>query len=240
MSPTGRCSRSAAVPTAISTPMSYSRSTRWRRTGSATLGPITTGQLRGAVGGSLNVGDIYANTVYLVAGADIIVQDVDAVTSASFTAGGLAEFLGIVSAPTIIFASGDSTIADGASLGVQGVTNVINLTAVSDSDVILGGGASAAAVPNALQYVLDEDGDIATDTLNINAHSGSGGGDPNIVVRDFEHPRRRWNPSRECCHRRRHYGRGPGRFHQRCCRRHAQPYRGLRPRPSPPTAAASR
>ena len=116
--------------------------------------------------GSIETGDLRAATVKLTASNDTSVDDVQASGSASFTAGGLAQFTGIVSAPTINVTSGDIDIADGASLGVSGTTNQITLNANGHGQpVVIGDGPSGEG-----QYHLDEDGDIRSAALTINAN----------------------------------------------------------------------
>jgi hypothetical protein len=105
--------------------------------------------------------------VVVTADDDTSVHNVNASTSASFTAGGLASFTGIVQSPTITVTSGDIDIADGASLGVFGVTNQITLNANGhDQPIILGDGPAAEG-----QYHLDEDGDIRSAAVTINSSS---------------------------------------------------------------------
>ncbi|MFL6752380.1 MAG: DVUA0089 family protein, partial [Sphingomicrobium sp.] len=141
------------------------------------LAPVATGGSI-VIGGAVTTGRMQA-----AAGTDLTVGDVTASDSVELAAGGVASFLGLVSAPEITVASGDINIADGASLGEAGVTDVINLIAVSDSPVIIGStGAAAAAEAGPLQYVLDEDGDIAADTVNVTARTAGEGADPDIVV----------------------------------------------------------
>ena len=57
---------------------------------------------------------------------------------------------------------------------------------MTDSPVLIGGSPTSAAVTTAsAQYRFgEEDGDIYTNTLNIDTRSASGGSDPNIIVGD--------------------------------------------------------
>ena len=72
---------------------------------------------------------------------------VDASQSVDFTAGGLADFEGTVSAPTITVTSGDINVAAGASLGVYGITDLLTLNAVSDQPIVIGNGAETGRRP---------------------------------------------------------------------------------------------
>jgi hypothetical protein len=98
-------------------------------------------------GGALSVGDVAANT-------------------ATFSAAGLARFLGAVTVPTITVTSGDIDVATGASLGVSGVTDLLTLNALSNgAPVVIGQGSVAPG-----QYHLGgEGGDIRADALVVNA-----------------------------------------------------------------------
>lgn len=111
-------------------------------------GPVTTGRLQAAAGGTLSLGDVTAQT------------DID------LFAGGLASFNGIVGSPTIAVTSSDIDIATGASLGVNGLTNLLTLNAVSNGQpIILGNGPAAPG-----QYHLGaEGGDIHATSVVINA-----------------------------------------------------------------------
>jgi filamentous hemagglutinin family protein len=132
----------------------------------------------------IDTGDLKSSTVTIATGGDISVQDVDASADATFTAQGLASFGGIVSSPTITVTSADIDIADGASLGVSGVTNLITLNAVSHGDPIVlgaGGGESEGG-----QYVLDEDGDIESAAVVLNAKGANNNPAPDIQVFDAQ------------------------------------------------------
>ena len=121
---------------------------------------------------------LIGDTIKLTTNGYMNIGDVDATTSATFTAGSLATFNGIVDAPAITVTSGDIDIVDGASLGVWGDTDLITLNAVSNGQPIIIGGNGPAAGSG--QYVLDEDGDINTSALIINAQGGSGGADVEV------------------------------------------------------------
>ena len=123
---------------------------------------------------------LIGQTIMLATNGYMNVGDVDAAGSATFTAGSLATFNGIVNAPTITVTSGDIDIADGASLGVWGNTNLITLNAVSSGDPIILGDTGGGSFG---QYVLNEDGDIHTNALVINAQGGGAGG-PDVHVGD--------------------------------------------------------
>jgi hypothetical protein len=132
---------------------------------------LTTGNLTAANAltldsqGSVTTGDLSAQTVTVTAGHDTTVGNVQASGSATFTAGGLASFLGVVSSPTITVTSGDLDMVDGASLGVFGVTNLLTLNAVSNGQPILIGGDNA---PDG-QYHLGSDGELIAKQIVINA-----------------------------------------------------------------------
>jgi len=72
----------------------------------------------------------------VAAGTDLTVGDVSASESATLAAGGLADFQGTVASPTIAVTSSDINIADGAGLGVNGVTSLITFNAVSEPEVV--------------------------------------------------------------------------------------------------------
>jgi hypothetical protein len=136
--------------------------------------PVATG---GAItfGGAVTTGKVQA-----AAGTNINVGNMTAASSVDLRAGGLAGFSGTVSSPTITVTSGDIDIADGASLGVSGVTNLITLNARND-DIVIGGDG----VGDDGEYYLSEDGDIKTNSLVFNA-VGTGDGTPDVSVLDTE------------------------------------------------------
>jgi hypothetical protein len=135
--------------------------------------PVATG---GAItfGGAVTTGKVQA-----AAGTDMNVGIMTAASSVDLRAGGLAGFSGTISSPTITVTSGDIDIADGASLGVSGVTNLITLNARYD-EIVLGDGDGGSD-----GYYLNEDGDIKTNSLVINA-VGTGEGAPDVSVLDAE------------------------------------------------------
>ena len=175
-------------------------------------GPVSTGQMQAAAGGDFTTGDITApngltldsggniatgnlsaQSVVLTADADTSVGDVDAPGSASFTAGGLASFTGDVSSPTITVTSSDIDIAEGASLGVSGVTNLLTLNAVSHGlPILIGdngssdGGASGAGGAGGAsgQFQLNEQGEIRASSVVINAQGAVAGFNPDVDVFD--------------------------------------------------------
>jgi filamentous hemagglutinin family protein len=131
--------------------------------GSITFGgPVSTGKVQAAAGTGLNVGNMTA------------------ASSVDLRAGGLASFSGTVSAPNITVTSADIDVADGASLGVFGVTNLITLNARND-DIVIGGEGEG----DEGEYYLSEDGDIESNSLVVNAVS-SGEGAPDVSVLDVE------------------------------------------------------
>ena len=135
------------------------------------LDPVATG------GGIAIGGPVSTGTMQASAGGAISVANVTAASSVDLTSGGLATFNGTVSAPNITVTSSDVDIVAGASLGIHGVTSLITLNAVSDQPVLVG-----ALTGSDGQYVLDEQGDIATDALVLNAVSQGGGTAPDIQI----------------------------------------------------------
>ena len=126
-----------------------------------------------------------SDTVSLTAGGNLSVSNVDATNSATFSAGGLADFSGIVSAPTITVTSGDINVAQGATLGVFGLTNLLTLNAVSNGLPILIGDTSRFTPPAFGQYNLgNEGGDIEATSLVINAIGSGNNPAPDIRVLD--------------------------------------------------------
>ena len=114
--------------------------------------------------------------VSLTSATDLVVGNVDAGGAATFVAGGLAGFLGLVAAPTITVTSGGLFIDEGAGLGVSGLTSLITFNAVSDGTVIIGGEDSAES-----GYQLTADGDISADAVVVNAVAGN-----DVILRDLE------------------------------------------------------
>jgi len=132
-----------------------------------------------ATGGSIKVmGAVNTGRLQAAAGGALTLADVTAGSSAELSSGGLADFEGKVSAPTITVTSTDINIAAGASLGVFGVTNLLTLNAISNQPIIIGHGGTPATG----QYVLDEAGDIQAASLIINALGSGGGAAPDIDV----------------------------------------------------------
>lgn len=135
--------------------------------GSITIaGPVTTGRIQAAAGGNLAVDDV-------TAGSDV-----------TLGAGGLATFNGTVSSPTITVTSGDIDIAEGASLGVSGVTNLLTLNAISHGlPIVLGDDGSSDGGASG-QYHLNEDGEIRATSVVINAQGAVDGFSPDVQVGD--------------------------------------------------------
>ncbi|HET7575006.1 MAG TPA: hypothetical protein VFK19_00400 [Sphingomicrobium sp.] len=152
-------------------------------------GNLTTDAIQSAGGIFLDAGqnvvatDLTAvDAVQVTAGGDSSVNNVNA-SGATFDAGGTASFFGTVAVPTIGVTSSDINIADGASLGVSGLTTLITLGAVSDNPVILGGPEGASA-PG--QYILSEAGDINADSVVLTATGKSEGVDPDVIIQDAQ------------------------------------------------------
>ena len=130
------------------------------------FGDVTvSGFLSLSTNGNLSAGNLTAGTVLTVtSGGGLSVHNATAST-ANFAAGGTANFLGTVRAPTISVTSADINVTNGASLGVDGVTNLLTLNAVSSTPIYIGANPSVPAG----SYVLDENGDIRGASVIINA-----------------------------------------------------------------------
>jgi filamentous hemagglutinin family protein len=128
-------------------------------------------------------GLILADSLTVNSGGDFVLGNLTASGDMDLSAAGLADFWGIISAPTIAVTSSDIDIAFGATLGVEGVTNLLTLNAVSDQSIIIGDQGVGPAFAG--QYVLNEDGDIRANTVVINALSANEGPSPDIVVYDL-------------------------------------------------------
>ena len=154
--------------------------------GDLTVGDLSVpGFLSISADGNLTAaGTLTAGTsLTLSAGGDLAVTNATvtgADGTASFFATGAATFNGIVDATDIFVASGDLNIADGASLGVNGTTQIVSLTAINDFGMYVG---ANLAVP-AGAYTLDEDGDIHASTVTLGAFSASDAPSPDIVIGD--------------------------------------------------------
>ena len=156
------------------------RSDGWIATGEIDAG----GDIELEAGETLTAGNMDAATdVMATAGSSFSLADVLAGGSIELTAGGLAAFAGLVSAPEITVTSRDISIADGASLGESGVTELLTLNAVSAGPIIIGEHESDS---EGLEYSLDEDGDIESETVVINAHGIGDAAAPDIHVYDVE------------------------------------------------------
>ncbi|MDL2340013.1 MAG: hypothetical protein QFB89_01645, partial [Pseudomonadota bacterium] len=149
--------------------------------GTMTLGNAQAGSnvTLASSGGDVTTANVGGKVVNVSATGTTSVNAVTASTSASFTAGGLANFYGVVASPTITVTSGDLNVANGGSLGVWGLTNLLTLNAMSNgSPVIIGSGISSTAG----QYVLNEDGNINSAAVVVNALSATGGSAPDILI----------------------------------------------------------
>ena len=137
-----------------------------------------------ATGGSITInGSVTTGTLQAAAGTDLTLNAVDASNSVDVSAGGLASFFGIVSAPDITVTSGDIDIAAGASLGVAGVTDLVTLNAVSGSPIIVGDQGISPSIDG--QYVLNEAGTIVADNVVLNAVGVDGGAAPDIDIFNY-------------------------------------------------------
>ena len=120
-----------------------------------------------ATGGSILInGTVTTGLFEAAAGTDLTINDANVTNSVVLSAGGLASFLGTVSAPTITVTSSDIYVDFYGSLGVYGVTNLLTLNAVNDQGVYIGDFLSE--LPGGI-YTLDEDGDIQAANVVINA-----------------------------------------------------------------------
>jgi filamentous hemagglutinin family protein len=126
-------------------------------------------------------GVVQAANITANSGGEIAVGNVTASGQVDLTAAATANFYGVLSAPLITVTSADINIPLGGSLGVQGVTNLITLDAMSDA-IFVGGqeGDSAAG-----EYHLAEAGDIASDAAIINAVGTGQGPAPDINLLDL-------------------------------------------------------
>ncbi|MEO6224719.1 MAG: hypothetical protein ABIO80_02545 [Sphingomicrobium sp.] len=137
-------------------------------------------------GGSVAVtGDINANSLTANSGGDFTMEGAIVGGAVNLYAGGTANFLGIVSAPTITVTSADIDIAAGASLGAAGVTQLLTLNAMSDgAPVIIGDMPIVGFDALTSSYTLAEEGDIYANAVVINAFSSGQGPAPDIAVYD--------------------------------------------------------
>ena len=135
-------------------------------TGDLVYGDISVpGFIQISADGNLFLGDLDAGgELTLFAGGNLTVNDATS-PDAAFTAIGTANFLGTVSAPLITVTSGDINIAQGASLGVTGITNLLTFNAVSTTPIYIGENLSAPAG----SYVFNEDGDTHSANIVVNA-----------------------------------------------------------------------
>ncbi len=147
-------------------------------------GALTGNSVSVQAGNYLSVGNVSATTTAdLWSLGSFGVYDVTAGDEATFSSGATVQFYGQVSAPEITVTSRDIYVADEASLGDHGVTQLLTLNAVSDSAVIIG---EYDIFSEGIQYRLDEDGDIQSHTVVINAVGLGEGGDPDIHIYDVE------------------------------------------------------
>src|SRR6185312_2271709 len=156
--------------------------------GDFTIGDLSVpGELFISAGGSLTT------TGTLTGGGDVILSASDGDLSvqnitvtgtdglASLYASGLATISGIVNAPDIYVTSSDINVASGASLGVQGVTNLLALVPTSDQPIYLGGGMETPSGA----YVLNEDGQIKAQEVTITSEPSGDGPSPDIIIGDL-------------------------------------------------------
>jgi filamentous hemagglutinin family protein len=156
-------------------------------TGDYTVTDLTIpGDLQLIGGGNLTAGNLTAGTsLSLYANGDLSVQDATvtgAGGSATFIAGGTANFHGIVNAGNIFVDSADIDIFSGASLGVLGVTQLVGLVSVNDNPMYIGAGLT----PPAGAYTLNEAGDIHGHTITVTALSATDTPTPDIIIGDVK------------------------------------------------------
>jgi filamentous hemagglutinin family protein len=133
-----------------------------------------------ATGGSITInGTVTTGQFQAAAGTDLSINDAAVTDSVELYAGGIANFYGTVSAPTITVSSGDINVAEGAQLGVWGVTDTLTLNAVTDGNVYIGAQESP---PLAGDYFFNEAGDIAGTNITFNAIGASENPAPDIIV----------------------------------------------------------
>ncbi|MGN6848874.1 MAG: two-partner secretion domain-containing protein, partial [Sphingomicrobium sp.] len=101
---------------------------------------------------------------------------------ASFYASGLASFTGTVNAPDIYVTSSDINIASGASLGVEGATNLVAFIAMSNQPVYIGAGLT----PPTGAYVLNEAGSIKAREVMVTSESSADAASPDIIIGDVK------------------------------------------------------
>ena len=135
--------------------------------------------------GNLTVDNFTAgNSVALYSSGDLAAGNVTvtgANGTASFSTPGLANFTGTVSAPDILVISGDINIASGAAVGVKGVTQSLDLTAVTHTAVYIGGGLN----PPSGAYVFNEQGKVYAQSVTIASVSASDSNStPDIYIGD--------------------------------------------------------
>ena len=130
-----------------------------------------------------DTGAISADEAFLNAGIDLDIDNLTGLTALDLTAGELANFHDLTVAPTITVTSRDIFIADFASIGQYGTTNLVTLNAVGNEIYI--GTPQAAELPFGT-YILDEDGDIFATNLVINAVGDIEAFTPTIFLGDAE------------------------------------------------------
>ncbi|HET9811090.1 MAG TPA: hypothetical protein VFP53_05275, partial [Sphingomicrobium sp.] len=150
-------------------------------------GDLTTGAIESAqdivltAGGDIDMSNLdAAQAISVAVGGSFSVAEV-AGSSADFTAGNLAEFYGTVAVSTITVTSGGLYIADGASLGVSGITQLLTFNAVSDGPIFIGENNQEQPAG----YALYSDGDIRSQSIVINAVAGDGATAPDVIFGDL-------------------------------------------------------
>jgi filamentous hemagglutinin family protein len=151
--------------------------------GDLSTGTVTTsGNISMDAGGSIYAGNMNAGLdVALGAGGASNVNDVTA-QNANFTVGGTANFNGTVSATDITVTSRDINVAEGAQVGVWGVTDDLTFNAVSNGNPVLIG--EFGDVADEGSYHFNESGDIAATTITFNAVAGDCECTPDFVIGD--------------------------------------------------------
>ncbi|MEO7277847.1 MAG: hypothetical protein ABIW33_07485, partial [Sphingomicrobium sp.] len=121
-------------------------------------------------GGYVSInGDLNASgNLTLNSGGDFTIDSATVGGTVDLYAGGLANFYGIVSAPTITVTSSDINIAAGASLGGYGITDLVTLNSTNANGMFVG-----AQTGEFSGYYLNENGDIQSASVVLNSVSNT-------------------------------------------------------------------
>lgn len=136
------------------------------------------------IGGDGEVGDLQAATILQSADGSMSFGAINTTGSAAFYSGQTLDFRGNVRAPTITVTSSGLDIAQNATLGVNGVTNLVTINAVSHGQPIVIGD-NATGVQEG-QYVLNPDGEIRGASVVVNATTANNGAAPDVRIFDVD------------------------------------------------------